>query len=112
MSGIVGQKVKLAQANGDDVELVVTGTTPYATYETPEGFPAVYDDRAGLFCFARVVDGEFVSTGVPVTAPPPAQVVRHARESDAVRSRKIAQRQSAMEQRARSPAGRSNTTED
>ena len=26
MSGIVGQKVKLAQANGSDVELVVTGT--------------------------------------------------------------------------------------
>jgi hypothetical protein len=112
VSGIVGQKVKLGQANGSDVELVVTGTTLYATYETPDGFPAVYDDRAGLFCFARVVDGEFVSTGVPVTAPPPGQIERHARESDAVRGRKIAQRQSAMERRAQSPAGRTNTGED
>lgn len=112
MSGIVGQKVKLAQANGSDVELVVTGTALYATYETPEGFPAVYDDRAGLFCFARVVDGQFVSTGVPVTASPPEHVERHARESDAVRSRKIEERQSLMERRAQSPTGRPNTAED
>ena len=104
MSGIVGQKIALGQASGDEVELIVTGTELYATYETPDGYPAVYDDQAGLFCFARVVDGTYESTGVPVTAPPPADLTKHAKESDAIRSRKIAERQSAMERRSQGSA--------
>jgi hypothetical protein len=63
------------------VELVVTGTEHYATYETPDGYPAIYDDDAGLFCFARVIDGQFRSTGVPVTAAVPDGVEKHAKES-------------------------------
>ena len=73
------------------MELVVTGTELYATYETPDGYPAVYDDRAGLFCFARVVDGQFDSTGVPVNRSRRLSTSSGMRrESDAVRSRKIA----------------------
>jgi hypothetical protein len=100
MSGIVGKKVSLGQAKGGDVDLIVTGTELYATYETPDGYPAIYDAAAGLFCFARLVGGRFVSTGVPVTSAPPPGVERHARESDDVRSHKIAQRQSEMERRS------------
>jgi hypothetical protein len=107
--GMLGQTVSLGQTNGPDVELVVTGTELYATYETPEGYPAVYDDRSGLFCFARVVDGAFHSTGVPVTSAPPADVDKHAKESDAVRVRKIAQRQSQMERRSRPSSQRHQT---
>lgn len=101
MTGIVGQRVSLGQARGGDVELVVTGTALYGTYETPQGYPVIYDDDAGLFCFARVIDGEYRSTGVPVTAAVPDGVEKHAKESEQVRAAKIAKRQAAMERRSR-----------
>jgi hypothetical protein len=93
MSGIIGQTVRLGQADGSEVELVVSGTRLYATYETPDGFPAVYDDGTGLFCYARLVSGRFESTGVPVTLPPPSDVEPHAKESDDVRALKIRERE-------------------
>jgi hypothetical protein len=89
MSGVIRQTAMLGQANGPDVELVVTGTKTYANYETPEGFPAVYDESLGLFCYARVVRGAYESTGIPVTSPPPPGAVKHAEESDQVRAAKI-----------------------
>ena len=82
MVGMFGEKVSLGQANGPDVELIVRGTELYATYETPDGFPAVYDDGLGLFCYARVVNGAFQSTGTPVASPPPPGVDQHAVETD------------------------------
>jgi hypothetical protein len=106
LSGITGQRVGLGQASGPDVELVVTGTELYANYETPDGYPAIYDDRLGLFCFARVVDGKYDSTGVSVEAKPPPGVQRYAKESDAVRTSKIAERQLQIEQRAQASAKR------
>jgi hypothetical protein len=99
VSGIIGQRASLGQANGPDVDLVVSGTETYATYETLDGFPAIYDTKLGLFCYARVVDGRYVSTGVPVTAAPPDGVERHAKESDDVRAAKIHERRSKMNQR-------------
>jgi hypothetical protein len=104
MVGLWRRKVDVGQANGPDIALVVTGTELYAAYETDDGYPAVHDDTLGLFCFARVVDGAYESTGVPVTSAPPADAVKHATESDAVRMRKIAQRQAEMEKRSRHPA--------
>jgi hypothetical protein len=98
--GIKDERVSLGQANGPEVELVVTGTELYATYETPDGFPAIYDNSLGLFCFARVVDGKYESTGVPVTAQPPAGVELHAKESTDVRMSKIAARQAQLERRS------------
>jgi hypothetical protein len=92
VSGIIGQRVSLGQENGPEVDLVVSGTRAYATYETPDGFPAIYDKSLGLFCYARVADGRYVSTGVPVTAAPPGDVQPHARESDDVRAAKIHER--------------------
>jgi hypothetical protein len=101
MVGMFGQKASLAQANGPDVELIVRGSEFYSTYETPEGFPAVYDEALGLFCYARLAEGEFRSTGVPVTSPPPSGLEAHATESDRVRMRKIQERTLLMEHRSR-----------
>ena len=94
MSGVFKQNVMLGQANGPDVELVVSGTKSYATYETPDGYPAIYDDALGLFCYARVVNGRYQSTEVPVTALSPADVKPHERESDEVRAGKIRESES------------------
>ncbi len=99
MSGIIGQRVSLGQENGPDVDLFVSGTETYATYETPDGFPAIYDTPLGLFCYARVAEGRYESTGVPVTAAPPAGTQRHAKESEDVRAAKIRQRRSHMNRR-------------
>jgi len=100
-SGITGQRVRLGQADGSEVELIVSGTHLYATYETPDGFPALYDQKDGRFCYARLVSGRFESTGVPVTVPPPPDVEPHAKESDDVRSLKIRERQLQMEQQSK-----------
>jgi hypothetical protein len=100
VSGVVGKKVRLGQENGVEVDLVVSGTRDYATYETPDGFPAVYDLTLGLFCYALVVDGEYQSTGVGVTSSPPSNVHQHAKESDEVRAAKIRSRQSLLERQS------------
>lgn len=100
MVGAFGEKAFLGQANGPDVELVVYGTELYARYETLDGYPALYDEALGLFCYARVVAGGFQSTGVPVASPPPQGVERHAVESDSVRTEKIKQRTQQLEQRS------------
>ena len=60
--------------------------------------------RWGLFCYARLVDGRFESTGIPVTQPPPVGVKRHATESDDVRKQKIQERTLQMERRSRASA--------
>jgi hypothetical protein len=99
--GMFGQKVPMGQANGPDVDLIVSGTELYATYETPDGFPAIYDDALGLFCYARLADGRFESTGVSVAQPPPPGVELHAAESDAVKQRKIQERMRQMDRNAR-----------
>ena len=62
------------------------------TYETVAGFPVVYDDALGLFCYASVVQGSYQSTAVPVSAPPPPHLPLHAREADDVRAEKIRRR--------------------
>jgi hypothetical protein len=91
VSGVIGQRVVLGQGRGPDVELRVTGTPLYATYETLDGYPAVYDPHRELFCFARLSRaGAFLSTGVSVLSPPPPGLRRHVHESDHVRTAKIA----------------------
>ena len=106
MSGVFGERALLGQANGPEVELVVSGSERYASYETVAGFPAVYDDALGLFCYARVVEGSYQSTGVPVSAPPPTGLPLHAREADDVRAEKIRRREASMERRAANPTAK------
>ncbi len=103
MSALFGERVILGQANGPDVELIVSGDEWYASYQTVNGFPAIYDEGHGLFCYARLVGGAFVSTGVAVTDPPPPDVEPKSEESGAVRQAKAAaaqrRRQTTAEQR-------------
>src|SRR5262245_2241631 len=101
MVGMFGQKVPLGQANGPDIELMVSGNEIYSSYETLEGFPAIYGESRGLFCYARLVAGRFESTGIPVTEPPPPDATLHATESDEVRQQKIQERTLRMERRSR-----------
>jgi hypothetical protein len=85
-------RVVLGQARGPDVELQVDGDEWYATYHSPSGQPAVYDQEHGLFCHARLVDGRFESTGVPITEPAPADAAPvHAREAPEVRQARAAE---------------------
>lgn len=101
MSGTRDERAQLGQENGPDVELVVSGTKQYATYETVDGFPVIYDQGLGLFCYALVVDGRYRSTGVSLQAPPPPAVARHARESDDVRAARIREQDARRDRRSR-----------
>jgi hypothetical protein len=97
MTGVFGQRAMLGQGRGPDVELVVDGNERYANYETPTGYSVIYDEDQGLFCYARVRDGRFESTGVPATDPPPPDVEPHARESDEIRVAKAGERERARD---------------
>lgn len=92
MTGVFGETLTLGQENGPDVELVVFGDEFYARYETKDGYAVVYDSDLGLFCYALVLDGRFVSSGVPMTEEPPPDLERHAKESEAVRRAKAAEK--------------------
>ena len=92
MGALYGQRVTVGQAQGPDVELIVYGDEFYARYETPDGYPVVYDTERGQFSYARLDEGRFVSTGVPATAPPPPGTVRHAQEDPEVRQEKAGRR--------------------
>ncbi|HEV2124305.1 MAG TPA: hypothetical protein VGW38_16230, partial [Chloroflexota bacterium] len=85
MSAIFGETLSFGQENGPDIRLVVIGDEFYARYETLDGYTVVYDVDLGLFCYATLRDGRFVSTGVPTTSPPPEGVRRHLQESEEVR---------------------------
>ena len=97
MSAVFGEKLIFSQENGPDVELVVFGDEFYARYETPGGCPAIYDAKRGLFCYARVVDGAYESSGVSISESPPPDIVLHAKESDAVRQAKAAAKAAARQ---------------
>ena len=92
MGAIFNEFLIFPQENGPDVELVVNGDEFYARYEDLEGFTVVYDADLGLFCYADVLDGQFISTGTPLTKQPPAGLARHLKESPEVRNSKFGQR--------------------
>lgn len=98
MSVIFGELLTFGQANGPEIKLRVTGDEFYATYETIDGYTAVSDSDRGYYCYAFLVNGTLVSSGVPVTGPPPAGTPRHLRESLTVRNRRFETRR----QRSRS----------
>jgi hypothetical protein len=50
-------------------------------YEAWSGYPCVYDTGLGPYCYATLIDGEFVSTGVSIAQPPPDGVRRHLKEA-------------------------------
>ncbi len=81
MSAIFGEMLTFGQSGGPEVRLRVFGDEHYARYEDVNGYSAVYDDELGLFCYARLAAGSFRSTGVPLSMPAPAGIVRHLQES-------------------------------
>ena len=89
MSGIFNEQLTFKQENGPDVRLVTIGDEHYARYETIDGFTVVYDSDLGLYCYARTIDGRFVSSGTPMNAAPPPDIRRHITESESVRKEKF-----------------------
>src|SRR4051812_22162085 len=90
MDQLSGERHTFSQENGDDLPLLVFGDANYARYVTEQGFTAIYDNRRGLYCYALVKRGKFVSSGIPVTQPPPPGLQPDLREADTVRLAKIA----------------------
>lgn len=93
MSAIFGEILTFPQANGPDVQLRVFGDEHYARYETEDGYTAVHDEALGLWCYAALPANRLVSTGVPVTEPPPPGIVRHLQESSATKRARIEERE-------------------
>jgi M6 family metalloprotease-like protein len=102
MSGIFNEQLTFKQVNGPDVRLVVIGDEHYARYETVDGYTVVFDVDLGLYCYARTINGRFVSTGVPMNAAPPPDLRRHIAEAESVRQEKFNLR-NAMRQPPPSP---------
>ena len=92
MSAIFGEYLIFRQEKGPDVELIVYGDEFYARYETTDGYTVVYDIDLGLYCYADVQNGQFISTATPLTKRPPVGLRRHLKESPDVRNEKFRQR--------------------
>lgn len=92
MSAIFGETLSFGQENGLDVRLIVFGDEFYARYENKDGYTVVYDSDLGLFCYAFLLEGRFVSSGVPMTEEPPPGTRRHIEESEAVRHHQFEER--------------------
>jgi hypothetical protein len=97
MSALFGQRVTVPQERGPDVDLLVWGDEFYARHETPDGYAAIEDPALGLYSYARLEDGRYVSTGVPISKPPPAGLVKHLEESRTVRAGKAAQKRRRLD---------------
>ncbi len=85
-----------SQEKGPDVKLKVFGDEFYARYENLDGYTVVYDADLGLFCYAYLIKGEFVSSGVDLSRSPPDKIWRHQRESEEVRMDKFQERYAKM----------------
>jgi len=96
MSSIFGETLTFEQEDGPDVKLVVFGDEFYARYENEDGYTVVYDSDLGLYCYAVLINGEFVSSGVSLIESPPAGVRRHFKESGEVRNAKFEARHALM----------------
>ena len=96
MSSIFGEVLTFSQGNGPDARLRVYGDEFYARYESLDGYSVVYDPDLGLFCYALLIKGEFVSSGVEMSKSPPPEVRRHFKETEEVRNAKFERRYANM----------------
>jgi len=92
MCGIFEQTRTFPQEKGPDVDLVVDGDEYYANHETADGYSTVYDRQAGLYCYAAMQDGQFISTSVSIAEKAPDYLTRHLRESNDVVEEKFGDR--------------------
>ena len=79
------------------MQLRVYGDEFYSRYENTDGYSVVYDQDHGLYCYAFLILGEFVSSGVDSSLSPPERVRRHFKESEEVRNRKFEARYAKMD---------------
>jgi M6 family metalloprotease-like protein len=96
MSSIFGEFLTFPQENGPEVQLRVYGDEFYSRYENTDGYTMVYDQDHGLYCYAFLISGEFVSSGVDSSQSPPEKVRRHFKESEEVRNHKFEARYAKM----------------
>ena len=66
MSALIGDIKKIPQEKGPEVELAVFGDEYYARYENKGGYAAIYDEQMGLFTYAEVIDGKYISGRDPL----------------------------------------------
>ncbi len=97
MSSIFGEFLTFPQEKGPEVQLRVYGDEFYSRYENTDGYSVVYDQDHGLYCYAFLILGEFVSSGVDSSLSPPERVRRHFKESEEVRNRKFEARYAKMD---------------
>lgn len=86
MNGVFRQEASMGQGKRPDVDLFVSGTAKHTSSKTVDGFPAIYDDFLERFCYARLLGETYESTGVPVTSPPPPDILRKERKPDTIRA--------------------------
>jgi M6 family metalloprotease-like protein len=96
VSWIFGEIVTFSQEKGPQVKLRIFGDEFYARHESIEGHTVVYDSDLGLFCYAVLINGEFVSSGVNLSQIPPPGARRHLKESEEIRNRKFNERYDKM----------------
>ena len=96
MSAIFGERLIFGQHNGPDIELRVFGDEFYARYETLQGYTVVYDLDQGQYCYAVLENGQFVSSGAPVSKPIPYGLRPKIKETSGVRNEKFEQRYTAL----------------
>jgi hypothetical protein len=92
MAAIFGEMLTFSQEKGPEIRLRVFGDEFYARYETEKGYTAVYDEALGLYVYARLEEGRFIPSGIPVTRSPPAGLKPHLVEADLVRQEKASRR--------------------
>lgn len=92
MSSLNGEVILCDQSVGDPIQLRIYGDEFYARRETLDGYTVVYDSQQRLYCYANLAVGRFISTGVPVYKPPPANLPKHLKEDPEVRNEKFGQR--------------------
>jgi M6 family metalloprotease-like protein len=97
MSAIFEEALVFPQENGSDVSLMVHGDEFYARYENQDGYTVVYDIKAGKFCYAMLVKGNLISSGVSIKRRPPKKIRRHLHEAGWIRNRKFERRFDLMQ---------------
>ena len=89
MSAIFAEILRFGQGPYPTITLRVTGDEFYAVYETLDGFTVVDDQDRSRFCYALLINGALVSSGVPAEGPPPPALPRHLRETVGIRSQRF-----------------------
>jgi M6 family metalloprotease-like protein len=96
MSSIFGEILTFSQERGPEVRLKVHGDEFYSRHENLDGYTVLYDPDQGLYCYALLIKGEFISSGIELDRSPPSSARRHLKESEEIRNRKFESRFAKM----------------